>query len=241
VTTEPTVGETTRNLAEATREAGVASAAGAARGLGAVVRGLRDSVGPAGASERTLVVPAGVAHRTFRRGRNRRTTLVAGAIVLLLLALVAVVGAPALLSLGTGEKAERAADQPQHAAESSVETAAVASKPAPPPSEAERAVFDMYVKASYQNIDAVWAYLSQRLKDEVGSRERWAEQERLNTLRYVYFVRMPSAEVSGDTAKVRFQVREDRTGEPSKLVTGTWECVNENGEWKLDRLVEGNA
>jgi hypothetical protein len=106
---------------------------------------------------------------------------------------------------------------------------------------AENAVFDMYRKASFQNIDAVWAHLSQRLKDEVGSPQRWAEQQRLNTLTYVYFNQMPSAEVSGDTAKVRFQVREDRAGEPSKLVTGTWECVNEGGEWKLDRLVEDNA
>jgi acyl dehydratase len=57
----------------------------------------------------------------------------------------------------------------------------------------------------------------------------------------VYFVQMPSAEVSGDKVKVRFQVRETRTGESTKLVTGTWELVNEGGEWKLDRLVEDNA
>jgi hypothetical protein len=94
----------------------------------------------------------------------------------------------------------------------------------------------MYVKASYRNIDAVWVHLSKRLQGEVGSKERWAEQQRIGTLSYVYFTQMPKAEVSGNTAKVGFKVLETRTGEVT-TVTGTWECVNEDGEWKLDRLV----
>jgi hypothetical protein len=95
----------------------------------------------------------------------------------------------------------------------------------------------MYVKASYRNIDAVWAHLSKRLQSDVGSKERWAEQQRIGTLWYVYFTQMPKAEVTGNMAKVGFKVRETRTGE-TRLVTGTWECVNEGGEWKLDRLVD---
>ena len=98
----------------------------------------------------------------------------------------------------------------------------------------------MYVQASYQDPNKVWPYFSRRFQDEEGPPERWAQKEQLSTLSYVYFVQMPSAELSGDKAKVRFQVRETRTGGP-KLVSGTWECVNEDGEWKLDRLVESNA
>jgi hypothetical protein len=96
----------------------------------------------------------------------------------------------------------------------------------------------MYVAESYQDPKKVWPYLSQRLQKEVGSPEKWAQQERIGTLRYVYFTQMPKADVSGDTAKVDFTVREDRTGEASTYVTGTWECVNESGEWKLDHLVK---
>ena len=149
---------------------------------------------------------------------------------MLLLALV-VVGTPTLLDSDAG-KAERQ----QEVAESPTEPAPVASEPAPPPAAAEKAVFDMYVEASYQDANRVWPYLSRRLQGEVGSPERWAEQQRLDTLWYVYFVQVPRAEVSGDTAEVDFGVRETRTGEV-RLVTGTWECVNEGGEWKLDRLV----
>ncbi len=151
---------------------------------------------------------------------------------MLLLALV-VVGTPMLLDSDAG-KAERQ----QEVAESPA--APVASEPAPLPAAAEKAVFDMYVEASYQDANRVWPYLSQRLQGEVGSPERWAEQQRFDTLWYVYFVQMPRAKVSGNTAEVNFGVRETRTGEV-RLVTGTWECVNEGGEWKLDRLVKDNA
>jgi serine/threonine-protein kinase len=244
----PTVGETTRNLAEAAREAGVSGAAGATRGLGAVVRGLRDrTAGSTRASARTPVLPTQAFRRTFGRERNRRPALAVGAVALLLLALVAVVGAPALLGSGAEENTEQAAEQPQEevaaappAAAPPAETTS-ASSPAPPPSRAEDVVYDMYVQASYQDPSRVWPYLSQRLQDEVGSPERWAERERLNNLTYVYFTQMPSAEVSGDKASVRFQVRETRTGESPRLVAGTWELVNEGGEWKLDRLVESNT
>jgi serine/threonine-protein kinase len=240
VTPAPALGETARSLAGAVREA--ASAAGTTRSLGAVVRGLRNRVGTAVASERTLVAPSRVSHRVFRRGRKRGAALAAVAVALLLLTLVAVVGVPALL--GTGKEAEQPQDGAQSPAETATDeatTAPVASRPAPPLSAAAGAVYDMYVKASYRNIDGAWAYLSKRKQGEEGSPQQWAARERWNTLTYVYFTQMPNAELSGDTAKVRFRVREDRTGEASRLVTGTWECVNDNGEWKLDRLVEDNT
>ncbi len=242
----PSLGETTRNLAEAAGVGGIAS--GAAKGIETVAQGLRNRSNSAGASERTVVEPARTSHQTF--GRNRRPAFAAGAVALLLLALVAVVGTLSLLNLGSGET-----EQPRETAESSakdtaaeaataeveITTAPVASAPAPPPSKAEEAVYDLYIKNSYRNVDASWAHLSQRLKNEVGSKENWAQREQLSILWDVYFVQMPSAELSGnDTARVAFRVREFRTG-GAKLVTGTWECVNEGGEWKLDRFVEGNA
>ncbi len=254
VSTAPTVGETTRRLAEAAQEVGaagvaeVANAADAARtvgerGFGAVVRGLRDRASTTTeASERTSpdrtlsATPTQVSRRAFRRGRaGRRAGLAAGAIALLLLAL-AVVIAPALLDPGSGEEAEQVTDRPQ-AAEAPTETATepVASTPAPPATEAEQAVFDMYVKASYRNFDAAWAYLSERKQNEEGSPQRWAERQRFDDLWYVYFTQYPNAEVSGDTARATFSLRETHTAD-LRLISGTWVCVNEDGEWKLDRL-----
>jgi eukaryotic-like serine/threonine-protein kinase len=49
------------------------------------------------------------------------------------------------------------------------------------------------------------------------------------------FTEYPTATVSGDTAEVAFEVRLDRTY-GSELLSGTWVCVVEDGEWKLDRL-----
>ena len=45
----------------------------------------------------------------------------------------------------------------------------------------------------------------------------------------------PVAEASGDEAEVTFEVRLDHTW-GSELVSGTWVCVVEDGEWRLDRL-----
>jgi len=241
-TSAPSPGGTAKNLA------GAAGAAGAARGPGTVVRGLENRANPAGAPDSTTIESARSSRRTFGHRRGWRPALAAGVAALLLLTLVAILGASSLLSSGAEEKAGQVAEGPQDAAETPAEeeTTTVGEEdappaPAPPPSGAEEAVYDMYVKKSYQNRDASWARLSQRLQEEVGSREQWAEQEQLSAFRDVYFVRMPAAEVPGDnTVRVNFQVREFRTG-GSKLVTGTWECVNEGGEWKLDRLVDSNA
>jgi eukaryotic-like serine/threonine-protein kinase len=252
----PTTGGTTGSLAETAQDvgaaglAGAANAASAARNLGAFVWRPRDRTGPAGSSETTITTPARTFHQTFRRGRNRQMAVAVAVIALLLLALVTVAGAtvgvPSLLGSGSGEEVGQVVEGPQDAAEPPVETTAaetttaetttapVASEPAQPPSRAEEAVFNMYLQAANRNVDTSWAYLSERKQGEVGSREQWARQ--FDDLSYVYFTQMPKAEVSGNKTNVGFQVKETRNGVP-KLKTGVWECVNEGGEWKLDRLL----
>jgi eukaryotic-like serine/threonine-protein kinase len=108
-------------------------------------------------------------------------------------------------------------------------------EPALPLSQAEQAVFDMYVEESFQTPETSWAYLSERLQREVGSPEQWAEQEQIYDLYYVYFTRYPAATASGETAEVTFEVRLDRSA-GQELLSGTWVCIIEDGEWKLDRL-----
>jgi hypothetical protein len=107
--------------------------------------------------------------------------------------------------------------------------------PAPPLSEAERVVFNLYYQESFNRVDASWEYLSERLQNEIGSPERWAEREDIYTFTYMEFTSLPVARAVGDTAEVTFEVRLDHTwGSESR--SGTWICVNEGGEWKLDRL-----
>ena len=49
------------------------------------------------------------------------------------------------------------------------------------------------------------------------------------------FTSYPVATEAGDEAEVTFVVRLDHTW-GSESLSGTWVCVNEDGEWKLDRL-----
>jgi hypothetical protein len=112
-------------------------------------------------------------------------------------------------------------------------------EPAPPLKEAERAVFDMYVDQSYQRVDATWAALAGRLQEEIGSKEQWAEQEDLYTFTYMRYLSPPEATASGEKARVAFEARLDHTW-GSEILSGTWVCVNEDGEWKLDRLEDEN-
>ena len=176
-------------------------------------------------------------HQTFQPGVSRRTSVAAGVAVLLLLALLGA-GAYALLGSDAGETGQ-AVDQQQEVVQAPTETppdeTTTPSESLPPASEAAQAVFNMYVEESYQDAEGSYAYLSRRLQEEVGSPEQWAERERLGTLWYVYFTRYPQAEIMGEEARVGFMVRQNRTG-GSRIVSGTWVCVVEDGEWKLDRL-----
>jgi tRNA A-37 threonylcarbamoyl transferase component Bud32 len=108
-------------------------------------------------------------------------------------------------------------------------------EPALPADQAEQAVFDMYYQESFDRAEESWSHLSQRLQNEIGSVEQWAQQEDIYTFTYMEFTSYPTATVSGDTAKVTFEVRLDHTW-GSELLSGTWVCVVEDGEWKLDHL-----
>ena len=215
--------------------------------------------GPEGPPDSTISLPT----RTFRAG-SRPRTLLAVLVAALVLLLLAGLGAWALLGsdgrsaqtfgLGSGgqeragaaqrrgpegkpdKEAAGATAEDAQSPEGSSDAAVQAEEgPAPPLKEAEKAVFNMYVQESYQTPQTSWVYLSERLQNEVGSPEQWAQREQIYTLYYVYFTRLPEATASGDTAEVTFEVRLDRnTGK--ELLSGTWVCVNEDGKWKLDRL-----
>jgi hypothetical protein len=49
----------------------------------------------------------------------------------------------------------------------------------------------------------------------------------------------PEARASGASARVAFEARLDHTW-GSEILSGTWVCVNEGSEWKLDRLEDEN-
>ncbi len=93
----------------------------------------------------------------------------------------------------------------------------------------------MYVDQSYVRVNATWNLLSERLQREIGSPEQWAEREDLYTFEYMEYISVPEATVSGDTARVTFEARLDHSW-GSEVLSGTWVCVVEDGEWKLDRL-----
>jgi serine/threonine-protein kinase len=196
--------------------------------------------------------------RTFKAGYRQRTML--AVLVAALLLLLTVAGAWALLGQeeqgggqGAGRNEQAAGGGPQKSQEGSGKGAGEevqnpsggsgASEgakqedqaPAPPLEGAERLVFNLYYQESFNRVDASWAYLSERLQNEIGSPERWAEREDIYTFTYMEFTSMPVARAVGDTAEVTFEVRLDHTW-GSESLSGTWVCVNEGGEWKLDRL-----
>ncbi|HET7273150.1 MAG TPA: serine/threonine-protein kinase, partial [Rubrobacter sp.] len=237
-------------VAEAARTAGSSSA-------GAVRRKLDDRRA-AGPPESTISLPT----RTFRAGSRQRTMLAVMMVAILIL-LLTVAGAWALLgqgeqgkqSSGQGagqqEQAKASRQEPKEKPDQKPDQAAAPNPsgesgssggtpeenpaPAPPLASAEKAVFNLYYQESFARVDASWAYLSQRFQNEIGSPEQWAEQEDIYTFTYMRFTSYPVARAVGDTAEVTFEVRLDHTW-GSELLSGTWVCVNEGGEWKLDRL-----
>jgi len=131
----------------------------------------------------------------------------------------------------TGEEAQNPSGGPGSSDGARAENEA----PAPPLVGAEEIVFDLYYEMSFNRVDVTWEYLSERLQNEIGSPERWAEREDIYTFTYMRFTSMPEARAAGDTAEVTFEVRLDHTW-GSESLSGTWVCVNEGGEWKLDSL-----
>ena len=239
--------------------AGFSRAAGAARAVGlsgveAVRRRMesRGARGVSGPPDETVSLPT----RTFRSGSRQRTMLAALIGIALLLVLAAVLswsmirsdaGTTGLADRGAGERNQAAPPEQEPektpagqdaSDESSGNTSGGGAEdpgPAPPLQRAERVVFDMYVNQSYQRVDATWTVLSERLQDEVGSPQRWAEQQDLYTFTYMDYISPPAATASEDTARVTFEARLDHTW-GSEILSGTWVCVVEGGEWKLDRL-----
>jgi eukaryotic-like serine/threonine-protein kinase len=227
----------------AARSAGVAGVKAFRRGLG------RDTPELSGPPERTISIPT----RTFRAGSRQRRALASAVVSLLLISVIAV-GAWALFDPTAGgvpEPIQRISEPlretpappvAQQRAENQAGGSGAAApaqepvqEPALPAAAAEQAVFDMYYEMSFARPDTSYAFLSERLQNEIGSVQQWAQQEDIYTFTYMEFTQYPVAEVSGDTADVTFAVRLDHTW-GSELLSGTWVCVVENGEWKLDRL-----
>ena len=214
------------------------------------------SRGVSGPPEKTVSLPT----RTFRSGSRQRAAmaaLIAGVLLLLLAGAVAWTvlgpdgGTPQTANDGqqarisdVGRETENVAEPDggpsgETAEDPSGGGAAEESGPPPPLREAEKAVYDMYIDQSYRRVDATWAALSWRLQEQIGSRERWAEQEDLYTFEYMEYISVPEATASGETARVAFEARLDHEW-GSEILSGTWVCVNEDGEWKLDRLEDEN-
>jgi eukaryotic-like serine/threonine-protein kinase len=243
--------------------AGTSRLTGAARpagpsGVGFFRRRQAEQSSSSGPPESTISLPT----RTFRAGYRQRTML-AVVVVSLLLLLLTVAGVWALLGQeeqgggtpgqGAGRNEQAAGGGPQKSKEvpgkgagEVVQNPSGGSRssdgaqkenqaPAPPLVRAERVVYNLYYQESFNRVDASWAYLSERLQNEIGSPERWAEREDIYTFTYMEFTSYPVARAVGDTAEVTFEVRLDHTW-GSESLSGTWVCVNEGGEWKLDRL-----
>ena len=239
------------------RLTGAARSAGSS-GVGAFRRRKAHQSPSSGQPESTISLPT----RTFRAGSRQRMML-AVLVAALLLLLLTVAGVWALLgqqeqgggtpgqAAGQNEQArgggpQKSKEEPGKGAGEAVRNPSGGSgssdgtqgenpAPAPPLVRAERVVYNLYYQESFNRVDASWAYLSERLQNEIGSPERWAEREDIYTFTYMEFTSYPVARAVGDTAEVTFEVRLDHTwGSESR--SGTWVCVNEGGEWKLDRL-----
>jgi eukaryotic-like serine/threonine-protein kinase len=230
-----------------------------ASGVGAFKKRQAGRSASPGPLESTVSLPT----RTFRAGSRQRTML-AGLVAALLLLLLTVAGAWALLGQeqqqsgstpgqGADRNEQAKAPGPQKSEGESGNGANEAAQNnfggagssdgapeenqalAPPLVSAEKVVYNLYYQMSFNRVDASWAYLSERLQNEIGSPERWAEREDIYTFTYMEFTSYPVARAAGDTAEVTFEVRLDHTW-GSESLSGTWVCVNEGGEWKLDRL-----
>jgi hypothetical protein len=232
-----------------------AAKSGGASGGGRFRKGGRRSA--PGPPERTISLPT----RTFRAGSRQRTML-AALVISVLIVLLAVAGTWAFLGQDdSGTNAQNAGGQEQGNAagprkDAKQEPAKGAGgteqkpsenpnpsggapeenrAPAPPLAKAEQTVYDLYYQMSFRRVGATWAMLSPRLQGEIGSPAQWAEQEDIYTFTYMSFTTPPVARAAGDEAEVTFVVRLDHTW-GSESLSGTWVCVNEGGQWKMDRL-----
>ncbi|MBA3636664.1 MAG: serine/threonine protein kinase, partial [Rubrobacteraceae bacterium] len=197
-----------------------------ASGVGAFRKRQADRSPSSGPLESTVSLPT----RTFRAGSRQRTML-AVLVAALLLLLLTVAGAWALFGQeeqqggrtpgqGADRNEQAKAPGPQKSEEESgngVNEAAQNNSggpgssdgaleenqaPAPPLVRAEKVVYNLYYQESFNRVGASWAYLSERLQNEIGSPERWAEREDIYTFEYMAFTSYPVARPAGDTAEV---------------------------------------
>lgn len=230
------------------RVVGEAGAAGAGRLGGAVRDAARRREGGASREEPGQVQTVFVEGRTFAGGLDRRAVLLAAAALIMLL----VLAWAAMTALNGGESSntaeepagQRAQDGGRDAgdaggpgAEETTASAPEETVPAPPVDTADDVVFDMYVLATENDFEGSWELLSSRYQEEeVGSLEEWeSRQVSLTGLAVTQeFVARPAGE---DQARVSFETQETRDG-VTETVGGVWICVNEDGEWRLDRFIE---
>lgn len=137
----------------------------------------------------------------------------------------------------TQQKKESAPKKPVQGKSAEKESPEKARVPAPPVDQAANVVYDMYVSTVNNDFSASWNSLSRRYQEQVGTEQDW--ERRQSSLAGIHFPGSLTAKPDGDKAKVDFTAQETRA-DGTKTVTGTWICVNENGRWKLDRLVTGS-
>lgn len=117
------------------------------------------------------------------------------------------------------------------------ETTSEDTGPLPPTEEAGSVVFDYYVALAEGRFDDAWANLSSDYQEELGGTVGDLEEQE-SSLNGVFFEEgVPQATLDGREARVDFSVGETRGG-TTQEISGTWVSVNEDGEWKLDRLEE---
>jgi len=225
-------------------------------GGGATRRSSGRQATASGPPDETIIIPT----RTFRSGTRPRTLLAFLTIAVVVL-ILAGAGAWALLGSNQDEASppknsgqEQADGSPKEEAQKldlkqepenkgQGDSAGAGSQggseeepaPALPPEKAEQVVFDMYYEESFATPQTSWVFLSEGLQSEIGSVDKWAEQEDIYTFIYMEFLSMPQASITGNEANVAFKVRLDHNW-GSEVLSGTWVCVNQDGKWKLDRL-----
>lgn len=243
---------------QAAKAAQVVGDAGS-EGAEAVARGASRLLSRFGSrpSERPAGEPRGGSSQVFRPGSFRNMALAGGAAALLLLLLG--LGVWALLRGGPAEQAGDSGNQggvhQENAAESAAGAAATGSNgeagekrtagegnappepqsqaPSPPIEEADDVVYQMYVDAATNNFEASWNALSKRYQEQVGSLQEW--EERYSSFgAFTVRKEFTARPAEGDRARVSFEIQASGPGN----VAGVWICVNEDGEWKLDRFVE---
>src|SRR5918998_4395796 len=215
------------------RQRGAVRADGAS-GVGVFRRTPASHSPSSGPPESTISLPT----RTFRAGSRQRTML-AVLVAALLLLLLTIAGVWALFGQeeqqqggrtpgqGADRNEQAKAPGPQKSEEESGNGVNEAAQnksggpgssdgdpeenqaPAPPLVRAEKVVYNLYYQESFNRVGASWAYLSERLQNEIGSPERWAEREDIYTFEYMAFTSYPVARPAGDTAEVTFEVRLD--------------------------------